>query len=181
MAWLTGLMHHRRDSQQLPRSDAPRGASRHRSRRASTASPSGVKSPSGGKLSHRATSNASTTSTCSTATTEPCEAVSIPPRGSPTAAHFVVHSQRLGKGAYGAVLLGTDCEAAAQCRSAEVAVKMIPAGRMRPESLEREVSVLQRLTEVGPSILALRASLPPGSKAIRGEGGETPTDRKSVV
>ena len=87
------------------------------------------------------------------------------------APRFVVHGHKLGKGAYGQVLLGTDTEGSAQGRCPEVAVKMIPAGRMRPEALQREISILQRLTEDGhPSILALRASLPPGSQAIRSEG-----------
>ena len=56
---------------------------------------------------------------------------------------YVATSTKLGSGAYGAVLLGRD-----MCfGNAPVAIKFIPDGRMRTSSLDREVAMLQRLSD----------------------------------
>lgn len=65
----------------------------------------------------------------------------IPSRG--VACRFVATSTKLGSGAYGAVLLGNDL-----ITREPVAIKFIPDGRMRNTSLEREVTLLQRLSDI---------------------------------
>ena len=55
---------------------------------------------------------------------------------------FVASSRKLGLGAYGAVLAGTDL-----CTGEQVAIKIIPDGRMKPSNLEREVAMLRRLSD----------------------------------
>lgn len=70
---------------------------------------------------------------------------------------FVASSRKLGSGAYGAVLLGTDL-----CTGEQVAMKLIPEGRMKPASLEREVAMLRRLSEAcHPALLHFHAHVRP--------------------
>jgi len=77
---------------------------------------------------------------------------------------FVASSKKLGSGAYGAVVLGTDL-----CTGEQVAVKLIPDGRMKPASLEREVAMLRRLSEAGhPALLHFHAHVRP-NEAKAGE------------
>jgi len=82
--------------------------------------------------------------------------------GRPT--RFVASSRKLGSGAYGAVLLGTDL-----CTGEQVAMKLIPDGRMKPASLDREVAMLRRLSEAGhPALLHFHAHVRP-AEAKAGE------------
>jgi hypothetical protein len=85
---------------------------------------------------------------------------------------FEVSTTQLGSGTYGSVMLGTDLTT-----GEPVAIKFISSGRMKPASLDREVSILQQLTEKSlPGICGMRAHLRPSEVAlgdIRAEGGES--------
>ena len=89
---------------------------------------------------------------------------------------FVTSGHKLGSGAYGSVLLGTDL-----CMSLPVAIKFIPEGRMRPQSLEREVSMLRRLSEVNhPALVRFFAHVRPHeieSGELRTNGEQLPLQR----
>jgi len=82
---------------------------------------------------------------------------------------FFASDRKLGSGAYGTVLHGTDLS-----RESPVAIKFIPDGRMKPASLEREVSMLHRLSETGhPSLLRFYGHMRPDqvrSGAVRAMG-----------
>ena len=70
---------------------------------------------------------------------------------------FVASSRKLGLGAYGAVLAGTDL-----CTGEQVAIKIIPDGRMKPANLEREVAVLRRLSDTRhPALCHFHAHIRP--------------------
>ncbi len=89
---------------------------------------------------------------------------SVTPNASPRPTRFVASGRKLGSGAYGAVLLGTDL-----CTGEQVAIKLIPDGRMKPASLEREVAMLRRLSEAGhPALLHFHAHVRP-TEAKAGE------------
>jgi len=77
---------------------------------------------------------------------------------------FVVHAKQLGTGAYGSVYLGTAYDELGGAH--DVAIKVIPQGRMRPESLTKEAAVLERLSGSHASALRFHARLPPGSPNI---------------
>ena len=82
---------------------------------------------------------------------------------------YVAVPTKLGSGAYGACLLGRDA-----ATSAPVAIKFIPDGRMRASSLEREITLLSRLSEVNhPSLVKFHGHFKPSEvKAgeVRAEG-----------
>ena len=87
---------------------------------------------------------------------------------------YVATSTKLGSGAYGAVLLGRD-----MCfGNAPVAIKFIPDGRMRTSSLDREVAMLQRLSDAKhPSLVKFYGHVHPENvKAgeVRAEGRDLP-------
>jgi len=70
---------------------------------------------------------------------------------------FVATSTKLGSGAYGAVVLGRSVHT-----SVPVAIKFIPDGRMRTSSLDREVSILQRLSDTDhPALVKFYGHLEP--------------------
>jgi len=82
---------------------------------------------------------------------------------------FIATSTKLGSGAYGACLLGRDA-----ATSAPVAIKFIPDGRMRASSLEREITLLSRLSEVNhPSLVKFHGHFKPyevKAGEVRAEG-----------
>ena len=82
----------------------------------------------------------------------------------PPHCRFVLTPQKLGSGAYGSVLAGIDLEQ--PLASEPVAVKLIPDGRMKSTSLEREIDILRRLSDAGhPTHLKFIAHCPP--EAVR--------------
>lgn len=73
------------------------------------------------------------------------------------ACRFLVSTQKLGSGAYGSVMMGTDARS-----GEEVAIKFIADGRMKPASLEREIGILRRLSSAGhPALLRFHAHVVP--------------------
>jgi len=83
--------------------------------------------------------------------------ISLADQRGPRPTRFVASTRKLGTGAYGAVLQGTDL-----CTGEPVAIKMIPEGRMKPASLEREVAMLRRLSEADhPALLHFHAHVRP--------------------
>jgi len=88
------------------------------------------------------------------------------------ACRFYAGDRKLGAGAYGTVMRGTDISTASP-----VAIKFIPAGRMKPASLEREVAMLRRLSETGhPSLLRFYGHMCPDqvrAGAVRAAVGAT--------
>ena len=62
----------------------------------------------------------------------------------PPGCRFLLTPQKMGSGAYGVVLSGVETST-----NTKVAVKLIPDGRMKVTSLEREINILKRLSDAG--------------------------------
>lgn len=79
----------------------------------------------------------------------------------PPQCRFLLTARKLGSGAYGAVVEGLDL---AIPHGHGVAIKLIPEGRMKSTSLEREIHILRRLSDVGhPTHLKFIAHCPPAA------------------
>jgi len=78
---------------------------------------------------------------------------------------FEVHAKVLGNGAYGAVHQGV---MHGRTGPQDVAIKVIPESRMRPEVLAREAAVMERLSRTNhPSMVRFYKWCHPGSEEIR--------------